>query len=106
MTGNKTAYDVYNDPSESSFVPRSNGRSPLNAYAGRQSPSKRSTGSILHRYLAVNNTQLPSILRVSFTYGDTTVTADWDSGIRRTSFSPHPSPTYAPLHRKSLMAPR
>lgn len=25
ITGNKTAYDVYNDPSESSFVPRSKG---------------------------------------------------------------------------------
>ena len=52
-----------------------------------------------------HNTQLPSILRVSFTYGDTTVIADWDLDIRRTPFSPHPSPTYAPPHRNLLMVP-
>ena len=46
ITGNKTAYDVHNDPSESFVPPRCDELS-LNAYTCPQSPSRRSTESAL-----------------------------------------------------------
>lgn len=45
ITGNKTAYDVHNDPSESFVAPRCN-ELPLNVYIYPQSPLRRSTESV------------------------------------------------------------